>query len=233
VSKNPDLAAYNYGTSVTLTAIPTTGYTFTSWTGDTTSSTNPLTITMYKKNSITANFTINKYNVVLTANPQNGGTVSGSGIYDHGSNVSVKAIPKTITGSIFQFSNWTENGNVVSSDSNYSFIIAENRDLVANFLNITSVKDGNGIPTKFNLSQNYPNPFNPTTTIDYSVPKTSFVILKVYDALGKEVTTLINEEESTGNYTTEFDASNLSSGIYFYQIRTNEFIQTNKMMLMK
>jgi len=85
----------------------------------------------------------------------------------------------------------------------------------------------------YSLSQNTPNPFNPTTIINYSVPKLSNVKLIIYDALGREAANLVNEEKSAGNYTAEFNAANLSSGICFYQIRADEFIQTKKMLLLR
>jgi len=96
------------------------------------------------------------------------------------------------------------------------------------------------IPTEFKLYQNYPNPFNPTTTIKYSVPNVERLsnplynfTIKVYDVLGQEITTLVNEEKSAGNYQIEFNASNLTSGIYYYQIKSVDFIQTKKMVLLK
>ncbi|MFQ3598140.1 MAG: T9SS type A sorting domain-containing protein [Chloroherpetonaceae bacterium] len=89
------------------------------------------------------------------------------------------------------------------------------------------------LPTKFSLAQNYPNPFNPTTSIAYELPRTSRVVLKVYDVLGREVTTLINEEQSAGRYVQTFNASNLSSGIYFYRLQAGNFVETKKMMLVK
>jgi len=86
---------------------------------------------------------------------------------------------------------------------------------------------------EFYLSQNYPNPFNPTTNISYSISQRSFVTLKIYGVLGNEVTTLINKELQGGSYEVEFDASNLPSGIYFYQIRVGAFVDTKKLVLMK
>ena len=88
-------------------------------------------------------------------------------------------------------------------------------------------------PNDFALEQNYPNPFNPTTTINYSIPEAGNVEMKVYDILGNEVVTLVSEEKSPGNYTTEFDATSFASGIYIYTLRTNSFVQTKKMILMK
>ena len=89
------------------------------------------------------------------------------------------------------------------------------------------------IPMEFSLSQNFPNPFNPTTQISYSIPQKSFVNLKVYDLLGKEISQLINEEKEAGIYEVNFDASNLSSGVYFYHIEAGDFIETKKMILLK
>jgi hypothetical protein len=83
------------------------------------------------------------------------------------------------------------------------------------------------------LQQNYPNPFNPGTKIIYSIPKQSFVSLKIYDILGKEVIALINEEQPLGTYEVDFDASNFSAGVYFYKLQAGNFVQTKKMMLLK
>ena len=88
-------------------------------------------------------------------------------------------------------------------------------------------------PDNFYLSQNYPNPFNPSTKITYSVASLSNVILKVYDILGREVLTLVNEEKPAGRYEVSFNASSLASGVYFYQIKAGSFVQTKKLMLLK
>jgi hypothetical protein len=89
------------------------------------------------------------------------------------------------------------------------------------------------LPEQFSLTQNYPNPFNPSTTIKYSIPTSEFVTLKVFDVLGREVATLVNEEKPVGSYEIKFNAANLSSGIYFYRIQTGEFVEEKKMILMK
>lgn len=90
-----------------------------------------------------------------------------------------------------------------------------------------------GLPTSFSLSQNYPNPFNPATVISYSLPKTSLVNIKVYNVLGIEVMTLVNEEKSAGNYSVNFISKDLPSGAYLYQIRAGNFQATKKMLLIK
>ena len=89
------------------------------------------------------------------------------------------------------------------------------------------------VPTKFLLSQNYPNPFNPVTTIKYQIPHRSNVSLKVYDILGNKIADLVNEEKSSGVYEANWNAANLSSGVYFYQLKAGDFITTKKMILMK
>ncbi|MDZ7625231.1 MAG: T9SS type A sorting domain-containing protein [Ignavibacteriaceae bacterium] len=84
------------------------------------------------------------------------------------------------------------------------------------------------LPEQFTLEQNYPNPFNPSTTIRYSIPSSEFVTLKVYDVLGNEVATLVNEEKPAGSYEMNFNAAGLSSGIYFYALQAGSYTQTGK-----
>lgn len=98
--------------------------------------------------------------------------------------------------------------------------------------NPVSVED-EFVVDQFKLEQNYPNPFNPSTRISYSVPATTDVNLKVFDIMGNEVATLVNKEQPAGNYQIDFDASNLSGGVYFYQLTTNSFVDTKKMILIK
>jgi hypothetical protein len=88
-------------------------------------------------------------------------------------------------------------------------------------------------PFTYNLSQNYPNPFNPATTISYQLKNDGLVTIRVYDQLGKEVATLLNEEKSAGSYQIEFNASSLASGVYYYRINAGSFVDTKKMILMK
>jgi photosystem II stability/assembly factor-like uncharacterized protein len=88
-------------------------------------------------------------------------------------------------------------------------------------------------PNKFLLSQNYPNPFNPRTSLQYAISSRQFVTLKVYDLLGREIATLVNEEKPAGEFEVEFDGANLPSGIYFYQLKAGEYSETRKMVLLK
>ena len=89
------------------------------------------------------------------------------------------------------------------------------------------------IVSDFSLKQNYPNPFNPSTKIEYSIKESSNVSIVVYHLLGQKVATLVNKKMSPGNYTVDFDASNLSSGVYLYKIEAGNFVQTKKMVLIK
>jgi len=133
---------------------------------------------------------------------------------------------------------------ICANNSDIIFSWQDNRrsqgwDIYAKIVNwnwngVTDVyNDDNDIPNEFYLYQNYPNPFNPSTTIRWQQPETSFVTLRIYDALGRESTTLVNEELSAGKHKIIFNASSLSSGIYFYQLQAGEFIETKKMILLK
>jgi hypothetical protein len=118
-------------------------------------------------------------------------------------------------------------------------ILNSGEQVVVNDLNKIYVS-GNNLPVQYSLEQNYPNPFNPSTKIRYSIPSVtlsgvegSLVTLKVYDVLGNEVVTLVNEEKPVGNYEVEFNASGFASGIYFYKLQAGSFNQVKKMILMK
>ena len=100
--------------------------------------------------------------------------------------------------------------------------------------NATSIKsDTQPLLTEYALEQNYPNPFNPSTKINYSIPQSGLISLKVYDVLGNEIATLVNAEKPAGNYEVNFNASQLSSGIYFYKLQVGLFVETKKMILLK
>ncbi len=169
------------------------------------------------------------YNIAVLAYPADAGTVSGGGKYLFGMNVKVVAVP--IDG--WTFKNWKEDTLDVSSDSVYNFVALSARTLTAEFEKIVGVKNEEEFPHTFELSQNYPNPFNPSTIIKYSIPELSFVIIKIYDILGNEIATLVNQEQSAGYYYLNFNLPSLSSGIYFYQLRAGSYVQTKKMIMLK
>jgi hypothetical protein len=97
----------------------------------------------------------------------------------------------------------------------------------------TGVNEKNEFPNDFNLSQNYPNPFNPTTTISFSLPSKSYVSLKVFDALGREVSVLVSEEMTAGPYSKQWNANSLPSGVYFYRLQAGSFSETKKLILLR
>lgn len=100
---------------------------------------------------------------------------------------------------------------------------------------ITDIKEEHipNNPISFSLNQNYPNPFNPSTKINYSIPEAQKVLIKIFNVLGNEIMTLVNEEKAKGSYTVALDLSGYSSGVYFYLIKTQKFSETKKMILTK
>lgn len=122
-------------------------------------------------------------------------------------------------------------GILYYSFSYFKLVPRKNDDFVGF---VTDVKENKNItPRSFKLSQNYPNPFNPSTVITYTIPNESSVSLKIYNMIGQEVKTLVEENKAPGTYNVNFNASNLSSGVYFYSLRAGNYYQVKKMMLLK
>jgi hypothetical protein len=114
-----------------------------------------------------------------------------------------------------------------------SYFLVDDLNL-GGMVSIPQGEEPSGLPDAFILKQNYPNPFNPATKISYSIAQPDFVILKIYNILGQEIQTLVNKFQTTGNYTINFDAKNLSSGIYFYELNVgNKVTEIKKMILMR
>ena len=125
------------------------------------------------------------------------------------------------------FTTISEDVNLFISDFQRDDIHLEKSNLIKrNF-------KGEGLPTTYELAQNYPNPFNPSTTIKYQLPKDGIVTLKVYDILGSEVATLVNEQKTAGRYEVSFNASQLASGVYIFRLKSGEYVSSKKMMLLK
>jgi hypothetical protein len=121
-------------------------------------------------------------------------------------------------------------GIMYYSFSNYKLVPRKDDD----FINYTNVVDDNKLPINYGLEQNYPNPFNPSTTIQYSLPEAGTVNINIYNVLGENVKTIINNStQAAGTYKAVFNASSLPSGIYFYRLEVNNFVQVKKMILMK
>jgi hypothetical protein len=115
----------------------------------------------------------------------------------------------------------------VAGTSSYSAV----RSFTTGVASAVEQLDG-AVPREYALSQNYPNPFNPATTIQFALPKSSYVSLKVYDALGREITMLVSQQLNPGYFTIRWNA-NVSSGIYFYRLQAGNYVATKKMILIK
>ena len=126
-----------------------------------------------------------------------------------------------------------DNGSIFIYDSEENRKDFFGKEVFIYYAEPTEVEKTKLLLSDFTLNQNYPNPFNPTTKISYSIPNQSHVSLKVFDVLGREIASLVNEEQVTGNYSIEFDASNLTSGIYFYRIQAGNYMKSKKMVLLK
>ena len=148
--------------------------------------------------------------------------------------------------------NWVEEPDVSKeryysvnfTDKNTGWVVGRNETILKTTTGgATYIKEEeiDEIPTNYNLSQNYPNPFNPSTKIRYSVPQSSNVVIKVFDILGNEIETLIDEQKSVGTYEITWYANNLPSGVYFYQLQAGSpsagsgqsFVETKKMILLR
>lgn len=122
---------------------------------------------------------------------------------------------------------------VLITSNGYLLCGTENEGIFMANINPTTVDDINSTSLNYSLQQNYPNPFNPLTNIGYSIPQSSKATIKIFDVLGNEIETLVNEEKPAGKFEVKFDGRGLSSGIYFYQLKAGSFIQTKKMILLK
>jgi len=151
----------------------------------------------------------------------------------HTDSTSLTSQPRTIYGDSLA------PANVIvlnSSPTNYVYVaLARVAGTTENSLDytVTGIKDNSTKPLNFDLSQNYPNPFNPSTMINFSIKQNSFVTLKIYDALGREVVTLVNGDKEQGSYQVNFNARNLSNGVYFYKLTAGNFTDIKKMILLK
>lgn len=226
VELNPSGGAYELGTQVQITAIPNDGSTFENWSGDTTSTDNPITIIVNKPWHIIANFNDPKfytYNLFISGSGKVDVTPDLSE-YPEGLEVEFNAIPSD--GWIF--SKW--NGSLTGNKNPDTLIFDSNENVQAIFEIATDVKDED-LQYDYHLDQNYPNPFNPSTIIKYSIKKSTQTRITIVNILGKVVDTLVDEIKQKGNYQINYNASKLTSGIYFINFKAGHFNDTKKMVL--
>jgi len=124
---------------------------------------------------------------------------------------------------------------VVTVSGNYQYVCTPHAPDMSGTINavVSSISQINEIATGYKLSQNFPNPFNPETKINFSIPSSGFVDLKVYNAAGQNVTSLVNQRLSSGTYNVNWNASDVTSGVYFYTLKTENFTETKKMLLIR
>ncbi|OGU34476.1 MAG: hypothetical protein A2068_02095, partial [Ignavibacteria bacterium GWB2_35_6b] len=194
---------------------------------------------------------------VLSSNLQESGAVAGAGEYDFAFSFGLKGdgtneVRYYIHNDSYAFGGIINDTHdpIVASKFNMISFAFNNRNNSTTEVNITdalvhfgdpidipgeivSVDETKGLPTEFALNQNYPNPFNPSTTIEFALPQSSNVKLVVYDILGRTVASLVNCDLNAGYHKINFNASNLSSGVYFYSIKAGDFISVKKLMLLK
>jgi hypothetical protein len=125
-----------------------------------------------------------------------------------------------------------KNGSFLSKD--IGVIVGSNTVLVTtNGGIVTDVDEASTLPDELALSQNYPNPFNPSTTIEFALPQSGYVTLKVYNVLGEEVVTLIAGDHAAGTFNATWDAAEMPSGVYFYRLTAGSYVETRKMILVR
>ncbi|MFZ1322373.1 MAG: T9SS type A sorting domain-containing protein [Ignavibacteria bacterium] len=234
---------FTNGASVNVTAISprvvgATQYVFTNWSnsGDTSQ-----TIVINSNTNLTA-FYKTQYRILITSSV--GNTFGGGIYYDSASSPQIGVLSRVINsgGTNYYFRGWTGIGasSYTSPDSTGLDSVITINNLTAPIVETARWTTTVGInqlsslvPDKFSLYQNYPNPFNPTTNIKFDIVKSGGVKVIVYNALGKEVNVLLNENLSPGSYKVDFDGAGFASGIYYYKIVTNEFTDVKKMLLIK
>ncbi len=233
--------SFYYGQEATLIPLANAGWEFVNWTenGNEFSKDSVLTLNIQNNLNLKANFKLINYSINCSVSPANAGFTSGCGLSYYNQEMVLNASANEG----WLFINWTENDEVVSTDINYLFIVSENRNLVANFDLISdfeAIGNEEQIPDDFYLSNAYPNPFNPSTKINFGLPEDSSVKILVTNVNGEIVRTIFSDAKlSAGNYSSSFNAENLSSGIYFYiilaqsEISDNNFKKVGKLVLLK
>ncbi|MBD3377680.1 T9SS type A sorting domain-containing protein [candidate division KSB1 bacterium] len=229
VTLDPPEGIYSKGTVVTLTAIPDTDNQFEGWKGDINRSDNPVTVVMDSNKIVNAVFTPPVTFQVSVWNVGEGEIVFDppGGTYPQGTMVYISAEPAEG----WSFSQW---GGALTGNSNPdSLWMDSDKAITATFSQTMDVARNLTEPLFYRLDANYPNPFNPVTTIPFALKESGFTTLYVYDVLGHKVAELIEENLDKGYHKARFDATELASGVYFYEIRSGRFSSTKKMILMR
>lgn len=238
------LYSWNIGSTQTLEAtnmhtVANTRYVFENWSNGATTNQQIVTV-----NSSTSEYTANyktQFRILSGVNPAGlpVTVVNGNAFHDSAATVTVTVNPTSVqhNGRMYYFNRWfgsgegSYNGPAVSFDVNMTNPI--NQIAIFDTIDVSIATIGNEIPEKFDLHQNYPNPFNPVTKINFDVAKFGEVSLKVFNILGEEIAVLHNGNLSPGRYEYTFDATGLSSGIYFYKIEAGDYVNLKRMVLIK
>ncbi len=232
ISMDPLGGTYNSGTTVTLSAVPATGYMFTGWSGDLTGTTNPATIVIDKNKSVTASFTAITYSLTTTATNGSVSLNPAGDSYNSGSQVKLTAIPD----SNYEFLGWS--GDLSGDENPTTIIMNQDKNIIALFEEII-----NGIDTKnvFSqqalLGQNFPNPFSEETYIPFEVKETSHIKLSIFNLLGQEVFNMMDMQLVPGKYTIHWEGidkngNRLKEGIYFCRLKSDSHsMQMRKLIL--
>lgn len=229
VTVEPSGGIYDQGTEVTLVALPDNGHSFAGWSGDVTATDDTLIVVMTDHKRVVASFDPPlAYTISLWTNGS--GQVQFEppvGPYPDGTVVTVTALPD----SGWSFSHW---GGALSGSANPETIVMnENKSIMATFTQLVDIEPTASTPQQYWLEQNFPNPFNPSTIISFTLKNGGPTTLVVYDVKGREVKVLVNRYLKAGIYRFEFDAHNLSSGVYLYRITSGEFTSIKKMVLIQ
>jgi len=232
VRLDPAGGVYEPGTVVTLTAIPDSGWKFAGWQGDVTSASPSLSIVMDGDKWLAAVFVEDRPALFALSVYvfSSGGTVlldPPGGSYVEGTVVRLTAVPD----SGWRFVNW--GGSLTGANNPDSLIMDADKNVFATFEQVTTRVALEASPAEYVLRQNFPNPFNATTTIAFSLARPGLTTISLYDVVGNRIMTLVHRFLDAGSHRVALEASQLPSGIYFYEIRSGEFVSRRKLSLLK
>jgi uncharacterized repeat protein (TIGR02543 family) len=232
VTPSPDQPLYDFGDSVTVAAVPDSGWVFDGWADGLTGTENPELLVMVSDTTITAIFTRIQYTLTTKVN-FNGSVIRSPDqpTYDYGDTVIVTAVPDTG----WVFDSWSD--GILGTENPDTLVMVSDTTITATFSEIIAGIE-EIVPTKFTLFQNTPNPFNPTTVIRFDLPRSAHVKLFVYNVKGELVAMIIDRDMTEGRKEVTWTAMNengnaVASGIYFYRLIAGDFVQTKKMVLIR